>query len=310
MNRLASKTLLVSTAIALLLAGCMDPRKTPPARQRVDQEDLQKAGYMARFVLPYDNRQWFLRDLKQANFAASGSDYDTVTTTIGIPAPKIGMALDIVGLLGPSGRLQFVSALYLPEQVDGKPLDSAVAARQAGAEYLKEKIVEAAGRMGREVRCLHGCEGFAPSYALEKRGAALTTESAIYLTPIVGPMVEASADPLRDFIIGFTPKWMSKGENNARLCVGGTLRRTAEGQMALTEVEGIGTIASHYCNSRFVSLDEQRLLHTLSEDGYYFYGNTRTANILALNGRLYQVTGRRYNHFVTFEILPTQVAQR
>ena len=192
MDRFVLKILLLATLSTWLLAGCMDPRKTPPARQRVDQEDLQKAGYMARFMLPYDNRQWFLRDLKQANFAASGSDYDAVTTTIGIPAPK----------------------------------------------------------------------------------------------------------------------WMTKGENNARLCVGGTLRRTTEGQMALTEVEGVGTIASHYCNSRFVSLDEQRLLRTLSDDGYFFYGNTRTANILALNGRLYQVPGRRYNRFVTYEILAAQVAQR
>ena len=38
--------------VALLLAGCAaHPRNTPKERQQVVKEDLQKAGYMGRFML-------------------------------------------------------------------------------------------------------------------------------------------------------------------------------------------------------------------------------------------------------------------
>lgn len=220
-------------------------------------------------------------------------------------ASTISAAIDIVSMLGPDGSLKFVSSSHLPPKIGETDILSPESARKYVRDHLVMKLNQFAVEVGRELTCVHDCDGFVPTFSLsasETTAQRFAQPAQLYINFYIWPFVEAKPDAIRDRVLGYVPMWSSRNENSVGM----------ELTTAITDktrvVEGLGEIrvldGAFGKTSTFTSPVELKLLQALTADGLWMYGSKFAgSNILAWRGDLYVVKPDNYKEFVGDKIL-------
>jgi hypothetical protein len=336
-------TLILGILLTITLSGCGKYLylETGPETISDNQEANFAAGYMARYLMPTEERRYLLERIGQkieqqqtvpvgstaAGFFGAMALGENPLSQSGLDtAWSITLALDVglgvAKMFGPDGSVDNISSIYLPEEVGGKKIESESEASNIAREYTINRIREIAKIENRRLECLLNCgQGGPPAFRLVKNGFtgdepydhrngdksedATYDPPAVYIFTVWGKMVAAPPDPVRDAILGFPVKWKSQGVGGWQFHTAGRLKMTSSGQLATINLGQLGDIPERSWFYFYKTpLGRRMLRHLTGGPGYIVWGDGGTlTKQVCMQGRVFTYPMITKKAFIDKEVL-------
>lgn len=331
-------------AVSLSACNITEPRlynKSPELVPIIDKDEINDANYMARYLLNSGDRiklETIARKEEIKRRASYGSVEAGIvgTTMLGnnpTSAKGVGTATDIMvgieaadvilSMLGPDGSLERVSKIYIPEKIGDITINSIEEANQFARNYTHKKISNFSKQENRSLECIYGCNENVTIYKLIKKGftgdepydalkrGAKIHEGKYYDPPklfvltVETDLVSSKADPVRDRILGFSPKWESMYENGWRAFIAGDFVRDEKGNIKFRDDKFTNKVPLGWYKATGSPID-RRFSRTLTGGDNLIYLGRRDVlgKQFSMKGKVFEFSIRYWYRFMEHEISP------
>jgi len=233
--------LILATLAFALISGCS---MSPYIKDSVDNPEVKEAeltedeyvriGYLARYLAETEVRNELTAKIRQTEYVREW-DYidhsthasmatDLVVGELGSDlGAGIGAAIFVAGMLSGDGSMDEISQIFLPSELDGKPLETPEQARVAGVNLIVDRLGQVAEKLGSELSCEFGCGEPYAIYSIRLPETPVSGESYVYwpkdivITVDLLEFVPVAKDDPVSALVGFPVAWKTEPGDTAFL---------------------------------------------------------------------------------------------
>ena len=317
---------------SMLLAGCSSSPYSkeiwmnPDEVKIEDKQELQKVGYLARYLLPREEAMELDKEIQKsqwvsdatlqtsAGFAGSLLQTGNPLSTAGVSAfSEINAALTVASWMIPEdGIMEKVSGIYLPKVWDGESIDTQEQAKQIAIEHTEDQLRKTASLMNLDYSCIANCDStmsrvYHLAHTPETDFSRLVYQApgGVYVLTHWFDLVQPEQPNLiENASVGFDIGWKSPVGNTWVVGFYGTPIFDENDEVTISEGENGFVYASirHWLNNTELGRTLYREFN--NDGGYLFMGShDQVPRMVAYNGKLYSYTSRRADRFIDSELV-------